>query len=376
MVLSRHRSLALPLALAYTVLVVYASLYPFNGWRWPPGRNLFELLALPWPHWHIPFDIAANLLGYLPLGVLVTAAARGAGWRAGAALLWGVGVGAALSYGAEVLQGLLPERVASLEDFALNAAGALGGALLALLAYRLGLMDRWESLRQRWIVGESSAALALLALWPVGLLFPTPVPLGLGQVAERLRSALATWLEGVPWAQPMYLLLDAPAPAATPLRPLSESLIVALGLWAPCLLADVVVRPGWRRAVVALWGLLLALAGMTLSTLLNFGPNHAMAWLGSSAIVGLALGVMLSLASVPLAPQVVAGAGLVALTGLVVGVSQAPSDPYFALSLQAWEQGRFVRFHGLAQWVGWLWPYAALLWLLTRLGRRDGTGLR
>jgi len=73
---------------------------------------------------------------------------------------------------------------------------------------------------------------------------------------------------------------------------------------------------------------------------------------------------------------VVAGAGLVALTGLVVGVSQAPADPYFALSLQAWEQGRFVRFHGLAQWVGWLWPYAALLWLLTRLGPREGTGLR
>jgi hypothetical protein len=36
-------------------------------------------------------------------------------------------------------------------------------------------------------------------------------------------------------------------------------------------------------------------------------------------------------------------------------------------SLQAWEQGRFVRFHGLAQWIGWLWPYAAIGWLLARL---------
>jgi len=24
----------------------------------------------------------------------------------------------------------------------------------------------------------------------------------------------------------------------------------------------------------------------------------------------------------------------------------------------------------LAQWVGWLWPYAALAWLLSRLGQR------
>ena len=58
------------------------------------------------------------------------------------------------------------------------------------------------------------------------------------------------------------------------------------------------------------------------------------------------------------------------LTGLVVGVAQAPADPYFAQNLQAWEQGRFVRFHGLAQWIGWLWPYAAIAWLLSRLAVR------
>ena len=56
------------------------------------------------------------------------------------------------------------------------------------------------------------------------------------------------------------------------------------------------------------------------------------------------------------------------LVGLVILVHAAPADPYYALSLQGWEQGRFVRFHGVAQWVGWLWPYAALAWLLARLG--------
>ena len=45
--------------------------------------------------------------------------------------------------------------------------------------------------------------------------------------------------------------------------------------------------------------------------------------------------------------------------------------PYFAQSLHGWEQGRFIRFHGAAQWVGWLWPYAAIVYLLTRLA---GTG--
>ena len=81
--------------------------------------------------------------------------------------------------------------------------------------------------------------------------------------------------------------------------------------------------------------------------------------------------MLLALLMVPLPRRLAAGVGLVALTGLVVGVAQAPADPYFAQSLQAWEQGRFVRFHGLAQWVGWLWPYLAMGWLLSRLGARS-----
>ena len=57
-------------------------------------------------------------------------------------------------------------------------------------------------------------------------------------------------------------------------------------------------------------------------------------------------------------------------------VARAPADPYFAQSLQAWEQGRFIRFHGAAQWVGWIWPYAALVYLLARLAAREPAGRR
>ena len=31
----------------------------------------------------------------------------------------------------------------------------------------------------------------------------------------------------------------------------------------------------------------------------------------------------------------------------------------------------FIRFHGVAQWVGWLWPYAALAVLLARVAARQ-----
>ncbi|NCY26196.1 MAG: VanZ family protein, partial [Alphaproteobacteria bacterium] len=51
-------------------------------------------------------------------------------------------------------------------------------------------------------------------------------------------------------------------------------------------------------------------------------------------------------------------------------INQAPTGPYLAQTLATWEQGRFIRFNGLAQWLGWLWPYAALLYVLTRVWSR------
>jgi hypothetical protein len=57
------RSLAGVLATLFAALVLYASLYPFDGWRWPPGRDAVELLALPWPPYRLPFDLGANYAG-------------------------------------------------------------------------------------------------------------------------------------------------------------------------------------------------------------------------------------------------------------------------------------------------------------------------
>jgi len=59
--------------------------------------------------------------------------------------------------------------------------------------------------------------------------------------------------------------------------------------------------------------------------------------------------------------------GVVAITALLLLVHQVPSDPYYAQTLQAWENGRFIRFHGLSRWFGLLWPFVALLWLAGRL---------
>jgi VanZ family protein len=365
-----HRSSAVPLAWAWTVLIVYASLFPFAGWRWPPGMATWELLRLPWPRYFIPFDIVSNLLAYAPLGFLVCLARLRHGASMVAALVTGLLVGACLSYTMESTQHLLPQRVPSSLDWVLNAAGAALGAVLALLVQALGLLRRWQAARERWLERGNGGALALLVLWPVALLFPTPVPLGVGQVGEVLRNALSDGLADVPWAEPVAAWLDAASAVPRALSPQGEFLAVMLGLLSPCLLAFAAARPGWRRLLLAVGATVAAVAATTLSTALNFGPDHAMAWRTPDTLVAFGVALLLALSALWLQPRLAGALALIALTGLVVLVHQAPTDPYFAQSLQGWEQGQFVRFHGVAQWVGRLWPYAAMGWLLARLGAR------
>ena len=156
-----------------------------------------------------------------------------------------------------------------------------------------------------------------------------------------------------------------------PLKPATEALTILLGLLAPCFVAFSVARPGWRRLVLAGGAALLGFAATTLSTLLNFGPEHLLAWQTQAVRPAFAIGVVLALLFAWVPGRAAAGLGLVTITALVALVAQAPGDPYYAESLQSWEQGRFVRFHGAAQWVGWLWPYAAMVYLLVRIGSRS-----
>jgi VanZ family protein len=364
---ARHRSSATWLALAYALLVVYASLYPFEGWRWPPGRTALELLVLPEAIHQDRFDRWSNGLGYAPLALLAALALLRSGWRARAAVPLAVLLSAGLSYGCEWLQHFVPARVPTRGDFELNSVGALGGALVAWGLQASGLVDRWSRLRQRWFTGDAAYALALLVLWPLALLFPAPAPLGLGQGLDRLREWLASLLDGVAWAERLEPLLAATEPLALTAR--TEWAATALGLLAPCLVAYTVTPQGWRRVGLALGALVLGLGAMTLSTALNFGPHNALAWIGPRTLPALATGLVLALACAALPARLACGLGLMVLAVLVALLSQAPADPYLAQSLKAWEQGRFVRFHGVAQWLGWLWPWLAMAWLLARLAQ-------
>ena len=374
-------SLRLPAALAaavLTALIVYASLFPFEGWTWPLGHGVVDLLALPWPRARIPFDLWSNFLGYAPLGLLGVLALKPAGARgAVAAVMSAAGAGAMLSYALEVTQQFLPDRHPSLLDWVLNSGGAACGALLAVPLARAGWPQRVVSAVARWFDEGSAGALLLLLLWPLALLFPAPAPLGLGQVGPRLlpvlAELLADTLAAVPGAAGWQAALSFSPPQAAPSLPL-QAAITALGLLAPCLVAYAVVPPGARRAGFALGAAALGTAVLTLATALNFGPQHMLAWVTPAAVPGGLAGLAVALLLTRLPQRAAVWLGLAGVGAGVWLVAQLPTDPYFALNLQRWEQGRFIRFHGLAQWIGWCWPFAAGLWLLGRAVRGSSEG--
>lgn len=367
--MAAHRSSAVPLAAAYAALIVYASLYPFSGWTLP-GVSVWAFLSLPFPRWWTGFDLASNLLGYLPLGALVFGGFVRSGWRPSLAVALAAACGLALSFAMELLQNFLPNRVPSNLDMALNAGGALIGALSGWAVHARGAVERWQSLRDRWFTDRSGGALALLVLWPVGLLFPAPVPFAGGQVWPRLREGLAQWLEDSALAAFFEPLLQEDTDLS-PLSPISELVATSLGLLGPCLVAYAVSRPGWRRIVLSVGALAIGFAATTLSTALNFGPQHWLDWRTPTSMAALVAGLAAAMLLAWVPRRAAAGVGLMVLTALVVVIGQAPPDAYFSESLQAWEQGRFIRFHGLAQWIGWLWPYVAMAWLLSRVAARD-----
>ena len=73
--IGRASPLARILLLVYVLLVAYASLYPFEGWR-AVGLSPFAYLSAPWPRYVTAFDVVVNVAGYVPYGFLAVAALR------------------------------------------------------------------------------------------------------------------------------------------------------------------------------------------------------------------------------------------------------------------------------------------------------------
>ncbi|RAA76159.1 teicoplanin resistance protein VanZ, partial [Burkholderia multivorans] len=124
----RASSLARQAFAAYAALVVYASLYPFEGWV-SFGIGPFDYLFAPMQRYVTAFDVVTNVLGYMPFGALAVLALHPRHRGIAATLIAGA-LGVLLSGAMEALQTYLPTRVASNLDLGANALGALLGAAL------------------------------------------------------------------------------------------------------------------------------------------------------------------------------------------------------------------------------------------------------
>ncbi len=361
-----HKTSAWPFALIYAALIVFASLFPFDGWRTQGVDPLVFLFArIPPPYWTW-FDVNTNIAGYAPLGFLLALALLRTGWSRSAVPVAFL-VGTLLSLSMEFTQIYLPRRVPSNMDLVLNSAGTLLGALVAYALEKLGAIARWSRFRERWFVPQARGALVLLAMWPVALLFPASVPFGLGQMWERLEMALTEWLSDTPFIDWLPVTDDV----MEPLSPGRELVAVMLGIMIPCLLGYCIIRSKGRRAIFTLATALVGVGVTALTFLLSYGPSHAREWQSVPTRVGMGLGLVAAMLLIAVPRRVCAALLILALMLHLNLLNQAPASAYFAQTLQAWEQGRFIRFYGVAQWLGWVWPYAALVYVVMLVSRRS-----
>ncbi len=346
------------------MLVVYASLYPFTPWVWPGALHATEALQLPWPRYWGRLDLWANALGYVPLGFLGVAL----GWRRGLgawrAAVWGGAWPTLLAYALEVLQHFLPTRVPSLADWALNSAGAWLGVALASAAIASGHLRRAAQWRERWFHPHAAGALALLACWPLGLLFPAPVPMAQGQFMPDAYALLREAVEASAWAQ-------WPEWPQLPSSSLVDFSATALGLMAPCGLVLASARGGWHRGLLVVGALAVGVGVSSLAATVGYGPDKAWSWTTPHTVPALVTALVLALGLAWLPARWNAVLATLWLTVLLAVVNLLPRDPYLDASHVAWMGGSQIRLYGLLQWVGRLWPLMALGWLVASLARRE-----
>ncbi len=344
--------LSVYLALAYLLLVAYASLSPLGGWRLPEGDWL-RFVAAPWPRYWTVADLAINALAYFPLGFLVGLSAPRR-WPRWAVVTLATLLGLLTSLAMEVAQQAVPGRVASNLDLMSNGAGALAGALAAAAALsRPATLTALVGLRDQWLEPGhlADAALVLVALWCFGQANPA-----------------------LPW---MATRVFEGALDASTRDPAASFSFLAMALSLACTLAvamtlKVVVQPDRRR-------LLLAAAPAAASALVKFVAALALLrqeatlrWLTVESLVGVGYGVAFAWLALGRSQRFQAAVGVtaaVAALGFAYGFEPAAS-PSAVMRLFNWRYGHLLNFNGLTRLVAELWPLAAIVFFGLVLQRR------
>ena len=340
------------LAIGYTLIIVYASLSPFSGWR-EQGLNFIDVLRAPLLLSYSTFDAVVNLLAYIPFGLLVSLALR-ARFGALISVILGLCFGVLLSAIMEYLQMYLPMRTSSNLDLLTNSAGALIGTLLAVSmtswTWFFSRLTRWHNHFFRH-GKEMNFGLALLALWMFGQINPSLPMLGnvfITGVAHKpfmtLRHApfngwecIAVTLNLLMLGALMLTLLRVP-------RNIVTALLVILGGVAAAKFINAVL-------LLKSWALLL--------------------WINSEAVLGMLLGILLLFVTMRLPRSTAISFGTVAALCYLAIVNFVFDDntPSAAMSIYHWHYGHLLNYNGLAQTITLVFPLLLIfhLWRVRKV---------
>lgn len=323
----------------WLLLVAYASLYPFTPLRLPPAGALADFLARP--RYVVPFDVALNVIAYVPLGVLATLdfASRGDRVAGMARAVW---FAAAWSTAMELCQLFIPGRVSSIYDVAANTCGALLGALAFADPFHSVVTRKVALWREEaFIAGPwGDMGLVLVGLWLLAQLNPALPFFGAGNIAAPGEAAPET--HGLEW------------------------LAVALGICGFGLFVSTVLRgeQGSLRVTLGLLSIALWLKFVTASLMLQ--PHFSDEWVTTGRFVGLAVGIA-ALAPVRRLPR--AGRAYLAIVAILAGallakIFGAYSPLVELLHVFRWPYGQLANFATLTRFLHELWPFAALTFLV------------
>lgn len=352
--------------LAYGLLIVYASWFPFTGWR-DLGVGPFAYLWASWPRYWTAFDLAINVVGYVPFGMFVVCAVY-PHLRHLPAALFAIACSILLSGTMEAVQTYLPSRVASNVDLLTNSVGgALGAIVGAWLTPVLLEESRFLQLRERWFAPIAGRGLIVAALWPLAQIYPQQYLFGQGRMLPIVSNWLSDWLD-----TPLDLgdLLRAGAELGNEQYWLAETFITASGLSGALLLLFGILREEAPKATLALLLLGAALALKLLAWAISFGQADLLGWFTPGAGTGIVIGLLLLAGLALTRPATQRRLAVVFLVLSMIAVNLMPDSPYFSATLQTWVQGQFLNFFGAAQFLSLWWTVFALWFLLHRQARK------
>ena len=334
------------LAAGYALFIMYASLSPFSGWQ-EQGLEFSAVLAFPLLQQYTWFDAAANLLGYLPFGLLLGLALRArfnSSWTVLLATLGGIALSAMMEYA----QMYMPVRISSSLDLLTNSSGALAGAILAVsIAPREWFALHLTYWRMHFFHdgGGVDFGLALVALWMFAHINPSLPMLGNVFISEVARAPfVVAQTKPFNWMESMAVLLN----------------LLMLGMLLLTLLR---IR---RQAVSTLLLVLCAVAVAKFTAAAILLKSWALLlWLNGEAMLGIFSGALLLIAVSGLSrTQLLKSAALVALGYWVLAHWILDSgEPSAAMRLYQWNYGHLLNYNGLSQTIAYVFPFLMLSYL-------------